>query len=178
MDIIGIFINIIIHMCILFVFLSLFFFFYISKKEQEKLNQEVDILSEKIPSILSSIEKNDKNHIIQWDLIKKNTEKEKSINDIDIDKYIEKNNKNLKYLSIIIAITMLLLSFSVYFYNRNNSNLNIFYIIKENIIIFLFIGTIEFMFFKYVASKYSPIYPVDISLTISNRIKEKIENLT
>lgn len=178
MDKVGIFINIVIHMFILFVFLSLFFFFYISKKEQEKLNQEVDILSGKIPGILSSIKKNDKNHIIQWDILKKNTEIEKSINDIDLDGYIEKNNKNLKYLSIIIAICMLFLSFGVYFYNRNNPNLDISYIIKENIIIFLFIGTIEFMFFKYVASKYSPIYPVDISLTISNRIKEKIENLT
>lgn len=177
MNEIGIIINIIIHIFILFAFLSLFFFFYISKKEQEKLDEKVDILSKKVPNILSFIEQKDYYNMIKWDLVKRNTEIEKSIDDLDVDNYIEKNNKNLKYTSIIIIISLLFLSFGFYFYNRNNPNLDISYIIKENIIIFLFIGTIEFMFFKYVASKYSPIFPVDISETISNRIKEKIQEL-
>jgi hypothetical protein len=177
MNSIGIFINIIIHMFILFLFLCLFFFFYISKKEEEKLNEEVDMICKKIPDILSFIEEKDKYHMIKWDIVKEKVENEQKIDDLDIDDYIEKNNKNLKYISIIIAISLLLITIGVYYYNRNDPNIDIGYIIKENIIIFLFIGTIEFMFFKHVASRYAPIFPLDITTTISNRVKEKIEDL-
>ena len=48
------------------------------------------------------------------------------------------------------------------------------YIIKENIIIFISIGIIEFLFFTKVSSKYVPILPVQISTTVLERIKENI----
>lgn len=168
-------INILIHIFILFIFLSLFFFFYISKKEEESLNNQVDFICQKIPDILKNIDQTDKNKVIKWESLKYKAENEYKYDDLDIDEYINYNNNNLKYISIIISITILFLSLIIYFYSYIlGKNIDISYIIKENIVIFLFIGMVEFLFFKNIASKYIPIFPVDISTTLLERIKYNI----
>lgn len=172
-------INIIIHTLILFIFLSVFFFNYISMKEQEALNRQVDILSSKIPDILNLIKERDTNKFINWKVLKQKAQEEIQNDDLDIDSYIQENNKNLKYISIIIILSLFILTLSIYLYNNYilDKKIDMLYIIKENIVIFIFIGLIEFLFFKNVASKYVPIFPVEISTTILERIKGNIMDM-
>lgn len=171
-------INIIIHALILFIFLSLFFFNYISKKEQEALNNKVDLLSSKVPDILNVIKNRDKNNFIDWKLVKQKAQEEIQKDDLSINEYIEDNNTNLKYISISIIVSLFLLFLCIYFYTNYilDKRIDISYIIKENICIFIFIGLIEFLFFRNIVSKYSPIFPVEISNTILERIKNNIMN--
>lgn len=42
------------------------------------------------------------------------------------------------------------------------------YIFRQNLVIFFFIGLIEFIFFTQVASKYAPIYPSEITSVVVN----------
>ena len=168
-------INILIHIFILFIFLSVFFFYYISKKEEESLSTQVDFICKKIPDILKTLDERDKNKVIKWKTIKYKAEQELKYDDLDLDEYIKYNNNNLKYISISISISILILIILIYVYsNILGHNINISYIITENIVIFLFIGIIEFLFFKNVASKYIPIFPVDVSTTLLERIKYNI----
>jgi hypothetical protein len=172
-------INILIHIFILFIFLSGFFFYYIAKKEEESLNNQVDFICKKIPDILKTLDERDKNKVIKWETIKYKTEQESKYDDLDLDEHINYNNNNLKYISVVISITILILIFLIYIYsNLSGNNINISYIITENIFIFIFIGMIEFLFFKNVASKYIPIFPVDVSTTLLERIKYNIMNMT
>ena len=177
---ISLLINILIHVFILFIFLSLFFFLYISKKEEDSLNKQVNIICDKMPDILKTLDERDTNNIIKWETIKYKAQNEINYNDLDLDEYINYNNNSLKYVSIAISVTILVLVLLIYFYYNYllGKDIDISYILKENIIIFIFIGAIEFLFFKNIASKYIPIFPVDISTTLLERIKYNIMNNT
>lgn len=172
-------INIIIHTLILFIFLSVFFFDYISNKEQDALNNQVDVLCSKVPDILNLIKERDKNKFINWQVIKQKSIEELKTDDLNINEYIQDNNINLKYIAGSIILSLLILGLCFYFYNNYllDKKIDISYIIKENIIIFIFIGLIEFLFFKNIASKYSSVFPVEISNTILERIKNNIMDM-
>jgi hypothetical protein len=131
-----------------------------------------------MPDILKTLDERDTNNIIKWETIKYKAQNEINYNDLDLDEYINYNNNSLKYVSIAISVTILVLVFLIYFYYNYllGKDIDISYILKENIIIFIFIGAIEFLFFKNIASKYIPIFPVDISTTLLERIKYNIMN--
>lgn len=175
----SIIINIIIHVLILFIFLSLFFFDYISNKEQDALNNQVDLLCSKVPDILNLIKERDKNNFINWQVIKQKSIEELQKDDLNIDEYIENNNKSIKYIALAIILSLFILVLCIYFYNNYllDIKIDISYIIKENIVIFIFIGLIEFLFFKNIASKYSPVFPLEISNTILEKIKNNIMDI-
>ncbi len=176
MDTVNVLINVIIHCLILFVFLSLFFFLYIAKREQEALNDQSQQICKRIPYILDILKEQDKNNYINWQIVRQKSQEELNTDDLDINDYIVKNNTELKYVSIIIGVSLLILAILIYIYYKYivGKYVDIGYIIKENIIIFIFIGIIEFLFFKNIASKYIPIFPFEISNTILTRIKENI----
>jgi hypothetical protein len=172
----DIIINVIIHSFILFVFLSLFFFLYISKIEKDELSNQTEEICKRVPMILDTLKKEDKNNIIDWKSVRQKAIEELNYDDIDITDYIGNNNQGLKYTTIIIGSSMFFLAFTIYIYYAYflKQDIDISYIIKENIAIFISIGIIEFLFFTKVSSKYVPILPSQISTTLLNRIKENI----
>ena len=176
MNTIDILINVILHSFILFVFLSLFFFLYISKKEKEELDRQTDSICERIPDILDTLKKEDKDKIIDWKNVRQKAIEEMDYDDLDIDDYIKTNNNEIKYVTIFIGGSILFLILLIYLYYAYllKKDIDMSYIIKENIIIFISIGIIEFLFFTKVSSKYVPILPVQISTTVLERIKENI----
>jgi flagellar basal body-associated protein FliL len=172
-------VNILVHILILFVFLYLFFFFFISRIEENTINSQVDNLADnKITSILAEIDKMDTKKYINWDIVKKTAEEE-LIDDENINEFIHTNNTNLKYIGIIVAISILLLAITVYYYYTyyKNEKVDLWHIIKENVAVFLVIGIIEFVFFKTTAIKYVPITTSEIGKSMFERIKENIMNL-
>lgn len=171
-------VNILVHILILFVFLYLFFFFFISHIEENTLNAQVDNLADnKIKSVLEEIDRMDTKKYIDWNLVKKTVEEE-LVDDENVNEFIHKNNTNLKYIGIIVAITIFLLAIVVYYYyTSQNKTVDIAHIIKENIAVFLVVGIIELVFFKTTAIKYVPISPSQIGKSMFERIKENIMNL-
>lgn len=171
-------VNILVHILILFVFLYLFFFFFISHIEENTLNAQVDNLADnKIKSILSEIDTLDTKKYIDWNMVKKTVEKE-LFDDENVNEFIHTNNNNLKYVGIIVAVTIFLLTISVYYYyTTQNQSVDLGHIIKENIAVFLVVGIIELVFFKTTAIKYVPITTTQIGKSMFERIKENIMNL-
>ena len=53
-------------------------------------------------------------------------------------------------------------------------NIEVKHILLENIIIFSFIGFIEYMFFANIAAKYIPVTPDILTTTALDRIKTKL----
>ena len=57
-----------------------------------------------------------------------------------------------------------------------NYNIGLLEILKENLLVFFLVGTIELLFFIYIALKYSPVKSSDISNNIIDRIEYNIKN--
>lgn len=170
-------INILIHVFVLFVFLYVFFFTFIAKTEEDSLNDQVnDIARNKIPTILKNIDDADKNKVINWQIVKEKAQDIVNNDDITLTNNIEQNNSSLKFIGAIIAVSILMLTILIYIYYRFvlKKSVNLKRILIENLTVFIFVGLIEFMFFRMTASKYVPIYPNTIGNTIFERIKFNI----
>ena len=176
--------NILFHVLILFTFLTIFFFTYISTTEKNATQDAINnIINNQSKSILSEIDNLDKKigEKINWDKFKEISENVLN-SDIDYDKTedgesIKDNNNNVFWTSIyiIIALVVIISSYIVWHIYYKNNQLKIGEILKENFIIFLFVGTIEFLFFVYIVSKYTPTTPDVVGITAIEKIKENIQ---
>jgi predicted PurR-regulated permease PerM len=172
-------INIAIHVLILFIFLTLFFFYYVSRISKRNIKKAFsDIIDKKINELLTETNKwNEKIDIVSVDWNEVNNLADDIIlnSQKEIPEIVENNNR-LKYISIIIIFCMILGIFILYFYYKymKGYDIPVGYIIYENIIILSLIGTIEFLFFTKIASKYIPITHDFVYITILNRIKSKV----
>jgi hypothetical protein len=69
----------------------------------------------------------------------------------------------------------LLLGTIFYFVVYKKYSIDFNLILKENFIIFVCVGIIEFLFFNYIASKYVPVTPDFVATSILERIKLNIK---
>jgi hypothetical protein len=149
-------IDVLIHVIILFSFLSLFFFLYVSKLESTAFKSEFEDLI--------------KNHVTNF-----STDNQKFIEQPVIQEYIRrvinkyrteskatvKQNTMIKYMAIFTIIILLGIVTSVILTTlfECNKKIDVGKIFFQNIIIFVFIGIVEYTFFVQVASKYTPVVP-------------------
>lgn len=178
--------DIALHVLILFTFLTIFFFAYISKLEKENLNNITnDVVVNKTSSLLDGIDGwqtklnnwNDKFDInIDWkvldgigDTLVQNSK--------DESPEIKKNNDNLfKYSIIAIIIAFVLfIGITIFLKYYMKYDIHIKHILIMNLIIFSITGGIEYLFFKNVASKYVPVTPDFTTNTVLDRIKYNIK---
>lgn len=170
--------NIGLHIIILFSFLTLFFFFFISKKEKQGVSDEVkSSVSEATVSILDKIHSNEKKYKIfnvDWEKVYKGADQMEQSSH-NVEQFIVNNNRKLKVISIgvIIGCFILLVAFFLYFRFYRKFKLPYGEIITSNVIAFTFVAGVEYLFFSYIASKYSPIFP---SLIVSSSF-DKAEDI-
>lgn len=175
-------INVGLHICILFTFLTIFFFMYITKMTQASLNSSLNnMIENQANNIFTQIDNftidflPELNKNMKWNEIDKTADKliEKSY-EPEIE--IQKNNDDLIRMAKIAIISFIIVIICVvlYFKYVKKYDIHIGEIIMENIIIFTFIGIIEFWFFTNVGSKYIPVTPDVVSTTLTERIKHNI----
>ena len=163
------------HFIILFSFLTILFIYLISKLSSDAFNGEVG-------------------HLLK-DIIHKNTEKMKK------DPSFENNSKllpldklhkmfknqeptvkthNEALIRLIVTINALLWLFFIVLllvlkYNCD-SNLNLKEIIFENLVLFTFVGFVEYLFFTKIALKFIPVEPSFISKQFLDALKNKFKS--
>ncbi len=174
--------DIAIHVLILFTFLTIFFFTYISKLEKNNLdNLTSDIINKNTKNILDNVNVYSKNYRykVDWKGINDKANSLLSLKD-KTQEDINNNNNLLLRNSIIIIVVLCFVITAIILYLKYilKININITHILIMNLIIFSLTGLIEFLFFTFVASKYVPVTPDKISNTVLDRIKYNInENL-
>lgn len=176
--------NILLHITILFIILSIFFMYYISKISSTIINDEIKHLIEdsfnKLSKNISDAKNNSNNKFYvatnydQIKIIKEQlTNKLKKENiDIPYDYYIKllseedilrKNINNEVFFYIKFTMTLLslmLFLFTFYLISTKSINMNHFKeICIENVLTFILVGIIELLFFSFIAIKYIPIEP-------------------
>lgn len=170
--------NIMIHMCILLIILTLIFWLVIKNVEENSINEEV---TKNIRNVFSKI-REDMTHEkrIEASNIIKNSKKELEVlNRFYSEPYEVKevNNNwlfqnNILYIAIlVVAITVLILT--IKFYSKSGKNFNMFATVRENLVLFSLIGAIEIWFFYEIGMKFIPTKP---SLVISSTVSALKDN--
>lgn len=164
--------NIMLHIFLLLIFTTFFFFTFASKLEKNNINNYIgNIIDKNVSQILYNWKtKSSKN--INWEEIKKAAINiyNNSENQIPL---IQNKNKKLLFTSFIIIIILFFILISLYSYYKfiRGYNINIKDILLENVIIFILICMIEIIFFKFFISKYTSISPNYIIKTVQKLSK-------
>ncbi len=172
--------DIAIHVLILFTFLTIFFFTYISKLEKENLdNITSDMITKNTKNLLDNINLYSKEYKynVDWKAINNKANELLAVQD-KTQQNINNNNDLLLRNSIITIIVLFFIITIVILYIKFvlKININISHILIMNLIIFSLTGLIEFLFFTFVASKYIPVTPDTVSNTVLDRIKYNIND--
>jgi hypothetical protein len=179
MNSLDFFINVLIKVFLLFTILTVFFILIISKVEEDKMKGEINSLIDSyIPQMLSQLDS--KSSGILKIIIKKYSGLIQSLN----KKYSQPSEVNTIYnkwlfrTSIMISIGLLILLIAVvsvltftctYDIGLKSKLISIF-------IAFIFIGIIEYLFFRYIAIKYIPIPPSYVISEIITDIKKSLQS--
>lgn len=167
--------NIILHSIILLTFLTLFFFLFISQQEKSAFQNEIGSLIntyltqtlDKIPK--SQLRKQLKSILPQLDSIK-------NLYQVD-NPYTSERNLLIKFSSgflIILLVTILVSIISTLSIGCDRNLKYLKFIIIENLVIFSFVGLIEFFFFTKIAINYIPTTPSLMIGTLIDRMKDQL----
>lgn len=172
--------NIGLHMLILFTFLTIFFFAYVSKLEKKAASDAMEqIIEEQTGNILAQFNKFDGKFtdkpIIKWSAVRKLAQDIVDKNQGE-DKDIKENNEKLRVIgiSMIVGLLILWIGSVLFFKFIQKRDINLGHIVVENLVIFAFIGVIEYGFFTKVASKYIPVTPDFVAIRLLERIKYRV----
>ena len=176
-------VNIGLHVVILFTFLTIFFFAYAASLEKKNVDKSLkNIIKDQTENFLTQIDNWDKKlspsskyPTIKWNNVN-NMAGNLILNSQGENPKIEKNNKDLKKFGIgfIILLFIILIIVILYLIFVKKYKIHIGSIIIENLVIFSFVGAIEYFFFTHIATKYIPVTPDFVSTTLLDRIKYKI----
>lgn len=175
-------VSIIVQVFFIFCFLVVFYFFYVIKVEQDEFKSQLELIIDSLlgdtKEQLNNIIKNDGDYKIDkndYDILiygiidsieeKISIESQKQIEDINNSNKKLRNNVYMILISVLIIISIFLLYF-------NCLPVNI--IIKESLIVVLFIGITELVFLKLISERYISADPNRIKYKLGTSIKDWI----
>ena len=186
-------INVVLHVLILFAFLTVLYFFIIAPLEKKSFNDEIS--KEVKTNLTSQLDK------MRKDLKKTNEVLDTEINNIVnfytetnedgspiyvIDELIEQASEESseitehnRWITLLATSIIIILTFGIIIYVNTLSGTcckktNIGSIVKENIITFIFVGLVEYVFFTQVAFKYVPAPPSVLVTSLIDKFKETV----
>ena len=177
-----IFMNIILHVFILFVILSLIFWFVISKVSKKAITREINrTISESFTKLRKNIQetssKEDKTKLKKnMDILTPSLSIMKRIYSKPESILVTNNNwlyeNNILYgIILFVIIATMLLSLKL---TCGINNFPFIHILKENLVLFLFIAVIEVYFFLNIGMKFIPTKPSALIENISYYLKSAI----
>ncbi len=172
-------INLLIHIFILFAFLTFFFFFFVSNQIKNHINDEFqDLINIQVKQNLNKLNDTLPMPNVAWKSVAsytKNLKKEFVHENV----MVKLTNKALFWQLMLILGLMVMFIVALFFFFKWRSGghtLEIGFTLAENVIIFLFVGVIEMYFFLEIAFKYTPIGPTEATTTIINKLEELTRN--
>jgi hypothetical protein len=156
---INVIVNALLHVFILFTILSLFYIFYIRKVEENAFNSEINnAIQEKLVPNVNELVRNNPSlqgtiNAIPFTSLKRIYSKE--------DVLRANQNEWVKKSMIATSVTLFLILATILLVLKQSCGIcvPITEILLENLISFVFIGAVEFLFFVNVAFKFVPVQP-------------------
>lgn len=167
--------DIVLHVLILFTFLTIFFFAYVSKLEKQSLDNTVsDVINNKTNTFLTKFDQLSTKYDVKvnWNIIDNIADNLIKNSQGEVPEIKQNNDRLFKdsIIAIIAGFTLFIMSV-IFLKYYMKYDVHIGHILLLNIVIFSITGAIEYLFFMKVASKYIPVTPDVISNTILERLK-------
>jgi len=164
--------KVLINVLFISVFISFFFFTYGAYIEKKVVNEQMNYLSQNFMETVKLLGKNVNQTVID------------NINNLVIPDLSKEDNKaaqnNKKVMNQVIKVNIIFILFIlvvVYFiYKNSDKSYNLKHIIKENFIILVFIGFVEYSFLTFFGAEYISIDPNQAKLSILESLKEHKQN--
>jgi len=169
------YLNVLLHVVLLFTFLILFYKMYISKLQKSVINNElVSVVNNNFNFNLSTLKNEYPEYTLIIDEIEYNLIYYKKLFSTPSENTtIINNNLFSKMTHFIVLLYIILILFILVLYLTNNlTMIQLFSVIVENIITFIFVGIIEYLFFKNIAFKYIPVLPSKVYNLLIDNIKK------
>jgi hypothetical protein len=168
-------IDIFIHIIILSIVLSIFFFTVVSPLEKENLQGEMDAqVTDGLKHSFDSLDEKNKDAAKQ--VITENEELLKKIKEMysEPSKEDELYNQNLTNLNITIIINLGLILLTIWITLKLSCNKCVLLgkIMLENVLLFSMIGIIEYLFFVNIAMDYIPVKPSYVKTIIVKKLND------
>lgn len=167
------------HLWILFTFLTILFFTFVSRKEKKSvINELTSSIDNIVPDFLNSIDKVEKSTgiPIDWNAFNnkaKNIEKKYNGSDPKISNHNKTLLRNAIFISV--GILIVLIGLIVYFVHFKKMDIGLNKILLNNFVIILIVGIFEALFFINIASKYTPVTKSDMINKFIDRTKYQID---
>lgn len=171
-------INLLIHVFILSVFLSTFFFLFISKLTTDTVNNELQsLVSKQVYQFAQNVDQNvDTLHKIDWNDVAKVCASLKMKYSNVLQSVLDNNRKLLIDTVIFLSFFGVVILVMIAYFLHKGYNLHFKFIFLENFIIFLFVGMFEIYFFTEIASHYVPVLPDDAMLKLIEELQFKLSH--
>jgi hypothetical protein len=171
----SVYVDLVLHILILFTFLTVFFFVKVSKMTETTLNNELaSLVDENMKETLDNLSEEQKE-------VLKSAIKPLNLQSLmnyykNPDLVMKVNNNWCLATSVIIIIGIFLLFLSSFVILRyvSGKDINILHLIGENVVVFTLIGVVEMLFFYNIGVKYIPVLPSKNIITVIETLKEKI----
>jgi hypothetical protein len=182
----GFAVNVVFHVSVLFLALTLLYMFLIAPTEVDALQGSVNsLISSNLPGVLQQAD-TESNGAVRATLRTMQPELQAVSGMYTGNSEVVKNQNQWVFigafliLGILVAILVSMLATMRLGCRGNTTKLMLSAwppgILLENILIFSVIGAAEFFFFKLVASKYVPVLPSEILTNIISYTKQEVQN--
>ncbi len=168
-------INVVVHVLILFTFLTMFFIFFVSKLTKEMFEKEIShLIGDNVGDLFDKLDEETKQNM---KLFTKTIPLDKLVKKFEEpSEYVLEHNRwvNLSALAISIVGVVVLGLVLYILYNTCGQCVPLRHILMENAIIFACVGVVEYLFFTRIALKFVPAPPSLLVSSLINRFKSSI----
>ena len=168
-------INVVVHVLILFTFLTMFFIFFVSKLTKEMFEAEIShLIGHNIEDLVDKLDEETKTNL---KLFTKAVPLDKLVKKFEEpSEYVLEHNRWVKLSAIAIAIVgVVVLGLVLYIlYNTCGQCVPLKHILMENVIVFACVGVVEYLFFTRIALKFVPAPPSLLVSSLINKFKSSI----
>jgi hypothetical protein len=165
-------VNILTHCTFLLAIIASVFFLFTEKIMSNAINNQVeDLAVDNIEKFYSELTPENKK-ILQQSLQQAQLETLLNIYKTPNEERYINNNWIKKIIYIIIGLLIVVVIVAILISKANCGKISVVEILSENILIFMFVGIVEFLFFTKIIIKYIPAYPSTLSNIFVKQIKE------
>lgn len=158
--------NLLVHLSVLWCFLSLFFFLFVRVVEVEKIQSQIDNVFTPLVSrhVVKMAQKNPSPVLKQFTA---NFSQVCDPYDLVLQQELLENNWKVLIKTSVIGLGLIV--FTVIWYLMFRDDIPLLEILGENLLVFVLIGIFEFIFFTKYALSYEPVSPREMGDLIESK---------
>lgn len=165
-------VNILTHCTFLLAIICSVFFLFTEKIMSNAINNQIkDLAVDSLDKFYTELPPENQ-RVIQLGLQHAQLETVLSIYETPSEERFINNTWIEKLIYIIVGLLVFVVIVAILISKAHCGNISVIEILSENIVIFMFVGVVEFLFFTKIIIKYIPAYPSTLTNIFVDKLKE------